>query len=112
MPSVPLSEFANHCATETISQHSDLFVVDTPIRIDDFERLLIHHPNPLFVRSVVNGFRNGFWPWADTRVGEYPYTLDETFGDPKDQRELVFICEQRDKEISMGRFSESFGENL
>jgi hypothetical protein len=38
--------------------------------------------------------------------------LDESFGDPKDQRELDFICGQRDKEISMGRFSESFGESL
>jgi hypothetical protein len=112
LPSVPLSEFANHLATETIDHYPDLFVVDTPIRVDTFERLLIHHPNPLFVRSVVNGFRNGFWPWADTRVGEYPYTLDESFGDPKDQRELDFICGQRDKEISMGRFSESFGESL
>jgi hypothetical protein len=107
-----LSEFANHSATETIRRHPGLFVVDTPIRVDNFERLLIHHPNPPFVKSVLNGFRNGFWPWADTRVGEYPYTLDESFGDPKDQRELDFICSQRDKEISMGRFSEGFGENL
>jgi hypothetical protein len=64
------------------------------------------------VKSVVNGFRNGFWPWADTRVGQYPYTLDESFGDPRDQREFDFICEQRDKEISAGRFSKSFGKDL
>jgi hypothetical protein len=112
LPSVPLSEFTNHYATETIDHHPNLFVVDTPIHVDKFERLLTHHPNPPFVRSVVNGFRNGFWPWADTKVGQYPYTLDESFGDPKDQQEFDFICEQRDKEISMGRFSESFGDKL
>ena len=112
LPSVPLSEFTNRSATETIRHHPDLFVVDTPIKIDSFERLLTHHPNRPFVESVVNGFRNGFWPWVDTRVGEYPYTLDESFGDPKDQREIDFICSQRNKEISLGRFSESFGEDL
>src|ERR1700678_287544 len=111
LPSVPLSEFTNQDATRTIDQNPQLFVVDTPININNFEKLLSRHPNRPFVRSVVNGFRNGFWPWADTRVGEYPYMVDESFGDPRNQRELEFICEQRDKEINMGRFSESFVTN-
>jgi hypothetical protein len=112
LPSVPLSEFTNSCATKTIDQNPELFVVDTPIQVDKFEKLLTRHPNRPFVESVINGLRNGFWPWADTRVGEYPYTLDESFGDPRDQRELDFICEQQDKEIRTGRFSNSFGKDL
>jgi hypothetical protein len=112
LPSVPLAEYTNQLAISTIENHPDLFLVDTPIDIDRFEKLLARHPNPPFVHSVVNGFRKGFWPWADTHVGEYPYTLDESLGDPKDQEEYDFICEQRDKEISTGRFSDSFGEDL
>src|ERR1700678_3685345 len=112
LPSVPLTEFTNQDATRKIDQNPQLFVGDTPININNFEKLLSRHPNRPFLRSVVNGFRHGFWPWADTRVGEYPYMVDESFGDPRNQRELDFICEQRDKEINMGRFSESFGKNL
>jgi hypothetical protein len=112
LPSVPLAEFANNQAIKTIDENPELFVIDTPINIDKFEALLTHHPNQPFVKSVINGFRNGFWPWADTRVGQYPYTLDESFGDPRDQREFDFICEQRDKEISAGRFSKSCGKDL
>jgi hypothetical protein len=44
--------------------------------------------------------------------GEYPDTLDESLDDPKDPIQLDFICEQRDKEIEMGRFSPSFGHDL
>ena len=35
-----------------------------------------------------------------------------SIGDPRNKKELDFICEQRDKEIKAGRFSESFGCNL
>src|ERR1700678_575329 len=38
--------------------------------------------------------------------------MDKTFSDPRDQRELDFICGQCNIEINMGRFSESFGKNL
>ena len=112
LPSVPVTEFSNRLACKTIESHKDLFIVDTPINVDHFENLLIRHPNPPFVKSILRGLREGFWPWADTRIGEYPDTLDESLGDPRDQRELDFICAQRDKEIEMGRFSPSFGYKL
>jgi hypothetical protein len=110
--SIPANELQNDLANQTIKLHSRLFKVDTPINIDNLEHLLIRHPNPSFVNSVLHGLRYGFWPWADTHIGEYPDTLDESLGDPKDQVELNFLCEQRDKEIIMGRFSESFGKEL
>jgi hypothetical protein len=112
LAAVPVGEFANILACRTINRHPGLFTVETPIDVDEFEGLLTHHPNPPFVKSVVNGFRNGFWPWADTGIGEYPDTLDESLGDPRDEKEFAFICKQRDKEIEAGRFSNSFGEDL
>ena len=112
LASVPAVEFDNTLACSTINRHPGLFTVDTPINIDEFEGLLTNHPNPLFVHSVIKGLRNGFWPWADTHLGEYPDTLDESLPDPKDSRELDFICVQRDKEIEAGRFSSSFGDKL
>jgi hypothetical protein len=112
LASVPLTEFSNTLAQRTIAQHRGLFAVETPINVDELERSLIKHPNPSFVQSVLKGFRDGFWPWADTRLGEYPDTWDESIGDPRTQEEVDFICAQRDKEIEAGRFSESFGTEL
>jgi hypothetical protein len=112
LASVPCTVLADSLATKTISEHPELFLVDTPINVENFEKLLINHPNPPFVKSVVSGLRTGFWPWADTHVGVYPDTLDESLQDPSNPMELDFICEQRDKEIKMGRFSQSFGRDL
>ena len=69
-PSVSMVEFSNILACRTINFHPELFTVNTPINVDNFEKLLVNHPNPPFVKSVVNGFRNGFWPWADTHIGD------------------------------------------
>ena len=112
LASVPVVEFSNTFACRTIDQHPGLFMVETPINVDEFKSLLNNHPNPLFVQSVIKGLRNGFWPWADTHIGDYPDTWDESIPDPRDQRELDFICSQRDKEIETGRFSAGFGEEL
>jgi hypothetical protein len=102
LAAVPASEFNNHLAVDTINRYPHLFTVSTPILVDNFERLLARHPNTAFVASVVNGFRSGFWPWADTRFGDYPDTLDESLGDPTEEKELSFIRDQRDKEILTG----------
>jgi hypothetical protein len=112
LASIPHPELSNALANDTINRHPELFTVSTPIDVDSLEALLVHHPNVPFVKSVLNGLRNGFWPWADTHFGDYPDIVDESIGDPLDQVELDFICKQRDKEIRMGRFSESFGDEL
>ena len=102
LATVPVVEFSNINACRTIDNHRGLFSVDTPINIDEFSGLLTDHPNPRFVNSVLKGFKDGFWPWADTHVGEYPDTLDESVGDPRGEKEFEFICNQRDKEIEAG----------
>ena len=109
LPSIPKNESENTSIVSTLKSQPDLFDVSTPINVDNFERLLVQHPNPLFVKSVMNGLRYGFWPWADTQIGIYPDISDESLDDPADPDKLKFICEQRDKEIKMGRFSRAFG---
>jgi hypothetical protein len=64
LASVPVAEYSNTFACRTIDHHPGLFTVNTPINVDEFENLLTRHPNCPFVKSVINGFRHGFWPWA------------------------------------------------
>jgi hypothetical protein len=72
LASIPLTEL-NHTpslVTDTIKHHPELFEVSTPINVDNLEKSLIRHPNPDFVQSVLDGLRNGFWPWA-WRISRY-----------------------------------------
>jgi hypothetical protein len=112
LPTIPASELANPIATKTITENPHLFDIVTPIFVDRFEKLLESHPNQPFVKSVCRGLQEGFWPWADTRFGEYPDTLDLSLPEPDNPEEAQFLRNQRDHEIFMGRFSESFGDKL
>ncbi len=89
-----------------------MFKVVTPIKIDVFESLLSDHPNPAFICSVIKGLREGFWPFTDGRPPDYPDTWDETRPQLQDDRARQFLREQRDEEISLGRYSASFGPDL
>jgi len=89
-----------------------LFKIITPINVDRFEELLSDHPNPLFVHSVCDGLREGFWPWADTLKDGYPSSYDGSRSTPDDIEKSNFIREQCKTEIQKGRFSESFGSEL
>ena len=89
LTSVPIVEFSNMLACRTIDQHPGFFTVETPINVDKFENLLGNHPNPLFMQSVIKGLWNGFWPWADTHLGEYPDTWVESIPDPKIRKSLI-----------------------
>ncbi|KAJ8582038.1 DNA/RNA polymerase [Rhizopogon salebrosus TDB-379] len=112
MPRPPNHEFLNHEAIKTIQSHSSLFKVSTPIKVDVFESLLSDHPNPAFVRSVCTGLREGFWPFADTHVGEWPLVYDNSFRPPKNLAESSFLQSQIDKEVEVGRYSRPFGPDL
>jgi hypothetical protein len=112
IPPIPPSELANPVVARTIAENSDLFRINTPINVDRFEELLQAHPNRPFVDSVCHGLRNGFWPWADTHMGFYPDTHDASLPPPLDPTRTEFLRNQRDAEISKGRFSHAFGTNL
>jgi hypothetical protein len=109
LPTVPATELANAEAMSTIREWGSLFEIVTPINVDRFEALLTTHLNQPFVESVCRGFREGFWPWANTRYEEYPSIVDESLGMPTKPEEAIFLHEQRDHERSKGRFSGSFG---
>ena len=112
LPRPPITEYTNYSAKKTISEHPELFQVRTPINVDVFEALLKDHPNPLFVKSVCTGLREGFWPWADSLSDSFPTTHDESRPMPTDEKQATFIREQCLKEQKKGYFSESFGTDL
>jgi hypothetical protein len=64
------------------------------------------------VASILRGLQEGFWPWADTQREAYPVTKD--YYRPRVFKDHIkhFLREQRDQEIVLGRFSESFGPDL
>jgi hypothetical protein len=53
LPSVPLEEFWNMEAINTIFSNLNLFKIITPINISHFKELLSTHPNQPFVNSVI-----------------------------------------------------------
>ena len=112
LPGVPDDELKNDIVAKTISDNEHLFSIVTPVNIDRLAALLVNHPNPPFVASVLRGLREGFWPWADTQHETYPVTKD--YYKPREYEDHIkhFLREQRDEEIRLHRFSESFGPNL
>ncbi|KAJ3963420.1 hypothetical protein EV361DRAFT_957070, partial [Lentinula raphanica] len=99
---------------ETIQNHPELFHVPRVISTDRLEALLTRHPNQSFVKSVITGLREGFWPWAQTNPedGQYPETWDNSFAPPHTDEERTFINSQRDIEQVKHRFSCTFGPDL
>ena len=91
LPSIPKSELANSVVAKTINNNPHLFDIVTPIFVDCFEQLLKSHPNQPFVLLVCRGLHEGFWPWADTDIGEYPDTLDYSLPDPDNPDEAEFL---------------------
>lgn len=64
--------------------------METPFDVDKFELLLTDHPNQPFIRSVMKGLREGFWPFDE---GEWKIELEEVAPDFKSNPEDVeAIC--------------------
>jgi hypothetical protein len=95
-----------------VRNNPDLFQVVTPIRVDRLQQLLAGHPNRDLVDSVCHGFREGFWPWADTSLPGYPNTWDNSDRPIIEPTHQQFLRDQRDAEISLGQFSHSFRTEL
>jgi hypothetical protein len=112
LPRVPENELRNDVVTKTIADNQHLFVIVTPIDTSRLESLLVNHPNQPFVSSILTGLRDGFWPWADTRPSAYPVSVDYYKPRMYDDDIRQFLRDQRDEELRLGRFSESFGHDL
>jgi hypothetical protein len=78
LPRPPQEEFDNLLVRQTIKERPDLFKIVTPIHIPALERLTSSHPNRPFIDSVLEGLKNGFWPWASTIREGYPIIHDES----------------------------------
>lgn len=107
VPAVPENEWENEPALRTIVENPKLFDIVTPIKVDRFEELLTTHPNRALVESVCDGLRTGFWPYARTEGKEIPEVVEHP-NRPMSEEDLVFVRQQRDEEISLGRYSEAF----
>jgi len=112
LPRPPEDEYENLDAISTISRNPDLFKIITPINVSRFQQLLDSHPNKPFTDSVCLALREGFWPWAHTRLDAYPVTWDFSDRPPKTERKAGFLRSQRDTEIAEQRYSEGFGMSL
>jgi hypothetical protein len=108
VPVPPSAEHENQTAQETLRAFPHLFGITTPIQVNRFENLLTSHPNQPFVVSVVRSLREGFWPWASTVDSGRPEIVDNSKRTVTDKAHLAFMREQRDLEITLGRFSPSF----
>src|SRR6202522_361547 len=112
LPRRPEDEYENLDAISTISHNPHLFKIITPIYVSRFQQLLDSHPNKPFTDSVCLALREGFWPWAHTRLDAYPVTWDFSDRPPKTEREAGFLRSQRDTEIAEQRYLEGFGTSL
>lgn len=92
------------CAKYALLQYKKLFSIECPIDVDIFEFLLSDHPNQEFVKYVILGLKQGFWPMSDI-----PSNKTVIVQNHKVCNECPEILEKaRDEEIKAGRYSEGF----
>ena len=108
----PQAALDDEVVTKTINENPDLFKIVTPVNVDVFEAYLESHPNQAFVKSVCNGLREGFWPWAEVPKPGYPDTNDESKPAPTDVKKAEFLRAQRDVELAKDRFSPPLAHGL
>ena len=99
-------------ACSTLLSHSYLFKVITPINVNEFQALLMSHPNQTFVHSVCHVLQNGFWPWAETINEAYPTTSDHPNRPSQSDHHLNFITNQFHEEEACSCLSPSFEGEL
>jgi hypothetical protein len=112
LPAPPQDELQDQIVSDTITQHPHLFAIITPVKVDRLEELLVSHPNRPLINSICRGFREGFWPWADTCKPGYPTTWDYSARLVHDSAHRQFLHDQRDIEIELRQYSPSFGRDL
>ncbi|KAF6741012.1 hypothetical protein DFP72DRAFT_776973, partial [Ephemerocybe angulata] len=111
LPRPPPDATSNPLINATIADNPHLFTLPTTLNVDRLEELTCTHPNRPFVLSILAGFREGFWPLA-TIPDSHPIISDNSIPPPKDPVHAQFLRDQRDLEISKGRWSSGFTELL
>ena len=93
LPHPPLSKLNNIDANKTIHKNPNLFKMICNINVKRFTELLEDHPNQPFVKSVIVGLTEGFWPWAEPQDG-YPVTHDKPQHPLRNDQECDFLISQ------------------
>ena len=105
LPSVPQHLLDDPTIQKSIHSLGDAIKVETPFDVDKFELLLVDHPNQPFVRSVMKGLREGFWPFDE---GEWKIELEEVSPEYESSPEdAEAIRAFHDQEVAAGRWSDS-----
>jgi hypothetical protein len=100
LPSPPQHLLDDPKLQESIHSLGDAIKVETPFNVDKFELLLADHPNQPFVQSVMQGIREGFWPFDE---GEWKIELEEVipnYASSAEDVEAIHVF--RDHEITAG----------
>ena len=109
VPQPPQNKLLSKEKWDFIKSHPHLFRITTPINVDRFGSLLASHPNQTLVKSVCEGLCSGFWPWAITENLDALSIVDNAvLQKVKNQDHLNFMRNQRDEEIKLSRFSDTF----
>jgi hypothetical protein len=87
----------------------DFIKVDTPFNVNRFEMMLYDHPNQPFVKSVMNGLRNGFWPFDEGSWDDDHDNVIQNYS--SSQVDVDAIRAFRDKEIEAHRWSDPLPSN-
>ncbi|KAF6741799.1 hypothetical protein DFP72DRAFT_758594, partial [Ephemerocybe angulata] len=111
LPQPPQHVLDDPDVTATLASHPHLFRIVTPVNIKRLQELTSTHPNPAFVRSILQGLEDGFWPWA-TYPEDHPSTYETQCPAPTTTEHRDFLLSQRDIEQSKGRYSEGFKQLL
>ena len=105
LPALPQHLLDDPKIQEAIHLLDDAIKVETPFDIDKFDLLLTNHPNQPFVKSVMKGLQEGFWPFDE---GEWKVELEEVIPsydcDPEDAEAIQAF---RNWEIAAGHWSPS-----
>jgi len=103
LPSPPPHLLNNPVIQKTIESLQGHIKVDTPFNINRLETLLFDHPNQPFVRSVIRGLREGFWPFdeGDWKIEEGEVIKNST----DDDLDLQAMRVYRDREVAAERWS-------
>ncbi|KAI0652849.1 hypothetical protein C8Q70DRAFT_1059843 [Cubamyces menziesii] len=112
VPAVPQAVLEDSVVNATLQEHSELFAITTPIHVNRFKAPQEDHPNHDFAASVVRALREGLWPYTNAKLTMYPDTWDEHRSSLMDEASMVFLLEQRNEEVVLGRYLACFGPDL
>ncbi|KAF6751441.1 hypothetical protein DFP72DRAFT_816495, partial [Ephemerocybe angulata] len=107
LPRPPQHVLDDEDVASTLKSHQHLFRIVTPVNVNRLQQLTTTHPNQDFVLSILQGLRDGFWPWA-SYPEDHPSSHETVCPPPSTEEQCEFLLAQKDLELSKNRYSEGF----